>query len=201
MTTPIRRRPMALVVGGALMVTVTGATFGPQPAVALTCGGHPDDAAVVLITSGYPPAAPFEHAVIATVQEIRPVQGDAFTWGAILVVRIDASLRGGLPLDTREIYNPPLGLSGWTEFVEGGQFLVAASPAEADGVGPVIATFLCAPNERISSPARFWELVGHAANPMLPATNLPPPTSTTTTFAAGLALLGLAVALGARRAA
>jgi hypothetical protein len=166
---------------------------------ALTCAPHPDNVAELVIRSGYPEDAPHEDVVIATIEDIRPEGGDAFTFGETLIVRIDAVLRGGLPLTTREIYNPPLGVSGWPGFTQGGQFLIAAGPAVWEGIGDVVSTSLCAPNEQITSRDRFDQLVFMSTNPILPATSLPAPTSSFAAVGVGLGLVLVGIALAVRR--
>jgi LPXTG-motif cell wall-anchored protein len=164
-------------------------------AEALTCASHPDDAAELVIGSGYPERGPYEHVVIATVLNIEPVNGDAGSFGQVLTVELDAVLRGDLPLSTPEIFNPSLGLAGWPWFNIGRQYLIPAHP-NFDGDDGRVSTFLCAPIEEISSPDRFRELVSFSPNPVLPNTSVTPPSPLP---AAGLVLLLIAAAVAARR--
>ena len=152
-------------VGCASLLLVTG------PAAGLTCGptkGYQDEA----IQSGWPPDAPHEHVVIATIGDIRPIQGDSASWGEILHVRLDAVLRGDLPLDTSQIFNPPLGSSGWIPFRAGRQYLIAAHPP-SEGTYGAVQTFLCSPNEEVTSVDQFNMLVSYADDPVLADTAMP----------------------------
>jgi hypothetical protein len=110
----------------------------------------------------------------------------------VLGIHVDAVLRGDLPMSTSAIFNPPLGASGWIGFRPGAQFLIAANP-NYDGTDGQLSTFLCAPNEEITSPDRFAELVSLSAEPRLSDTALP--TSSPLPWW-GLALLLLGVTLG-----
>jgi hypothetical protein len=153
----------------------------------------------IAITSGFPQAAPMEHVFIATVLDIRSERGDADTWGEWLTVRMDAVLRGDLPLTTSEVFNPPLGSGGWIGFTVGSQFLIAAHPSfdEDDGW---ISTWQCAPNEEITSVERFAALVALSANPLIADTGMPPPDPPISPLQiAGLALVAAAVVVATRR--
>lgn len=145
--------------------------LGASPAAALTCEpseGHAREA----IRSGWPPDAPHEFVFIATIGQISPIKGDSHTWGDIVEIRVDAVLRGDLPLATTELYNPPLGSSGWGPFRSGGQYLIAANPSRQDTPGHVY-TFMCSPNEEITTDDRFQELIAYSDTPVLADTALP----------------------------
>jgi hypothetical protein len=161
-----------------------------SPAAGLTCA-KPPNGAELAIRSGWPEAAPFEHVVIATIRAIQPENGDAGTWGEVLTVDVDAVLRGDLPLSSIEIFNPPLGLSGWLGFRPGAQYLIAVNPP-SEGTGGRPATSLCAPNELITSPDRFAELLSFAAEPRLSNTAVP---RGTPLIGWGIAMLLVALAL------
>ena len=152
----------------ALLPAALVALTATMQVAGLSCGpteGFADE----MVRDGWPQAAPYEHVVIATVLEVRPERDDSATWGEVLHVRLDAVLRGNLPLTTTEIFNPPLGGSGWIGFRAGGQYLIGAhDPDEASGGR--VPTFLCAANEEITSEARFTEFVSYAAAPRLPDT-------------------------------
>ena len=157
----------------AVAASVACAWFvlGASPAAALTCEpseGHAREA----IRSGWPPDAPHEFVFIATIGQISPVKGDSHTWGDIVEIRVDAVLRGELPLATTELYNPPLDASGWGPFRSGGQYLIAANPSAEDTPGHVY-TFMCAPNEEITTARRFHELIAYSDSPTLADTALP----------------------------
>jgi hypothetical protein len=145
----------------------------PAPAEALTCA-ITEGAAEALIRDGWPPAAPYEYALIVTVIEITPERGDSGSYGEVLRVRTDAVLRGDAPLSTVEIFNPPLGIAGWPDFAPGHQYFIGANPP-SESTGGRIQTFLCAPNEEITTRARFAELLSYSAHPMLPSTAVSPP--------------------------
>jgi hypothetical protein len=190
-------RPIAVAMLGIL---ATAVVLAPGRTAALTCATMPGDEAIA-ITSGWPQAAPMEHVFIATVLGIRPERGDANTWGEWLTLRMDAVLRGDLPLATIDVFNPPLGSGGWIGFSVGSQFLIAASPqVTADGSDRLISTWQCAPNEKITSVERFDELVALSADPRISNTAMPPPDPPITLpQVAGLALVATAVVLAARR--
>lgn len=192
-----RPRPRHLAFAAAGLVV--GLLTVHDEALALTCGTHPPDAAAQVITVGYPRDAPYRDVFIATIERILPDRGDAMTFGATLIIRVDAVLRGDLALSTREVYNPSLGLAGWVGFREGGQFLIAAGPAVVDGLGEVLSTFACAPNEEIRSPERFWELVRLSPRALLPATSVPRQWAEAPWATVGLGLLALSLGLALRR--
>lgn len=157
----------------AVLASVAGAwiLLGASSAVALTCEpseGHAREA----IRSGWPPDAPHEFVFIATIGQTRPIKGDSHTWGDIVEIHVDAVLRGDLPLATTELYNPPLDASGWGPFRGGGQYLIAANPSAEDTPGDV-HTFMCSPNEEITTTDRFQELIAHSDAPVLADTALP----------------------------
>jgi hypothetical protein len=172
-------------------VSLTGWPGSTSSAAGLTCA-TPANGAELAIRTGWPEAKPLEHVVIATIREIQPENGDAGTWGEVLTVDVDAVLRGDLPLSTLEIFNAPLGASGWVGFRPGAQYLIAAGPA-SEGTGGRPATSLCAPNEEITSPDRFAELVSFATEPRLSNTALPSRSALT---GWGIALLLVAFTLG-----
>lgn len=185
------RRPIChMALGAALVITVSAGVTGHV--AGLTCA-TPVDGAELAITSGWPDAAPFEFVVIGTIRDIQAERGDAATWGEVLSLDVDAVLRGDLPLSALEIFNPPLGSAGWLGFRPGAQYLIAANPS-SEGTGGRVSTFLCAPNEEISSPERFAELVSFAAEPRLPDTAMP---STSSAAGWGYALVLLDITLGA----
>ena len=190
-------RPMAVAVLGIL---ATALALAPGRTAALSCGTMPGDEEIAII-SGWPQDAPMEHVFIATVLGIRAERGDAQTWGEWLTVRMDAVLRGDLPLATTEVFNPSLGSGGWIGFSVGSQFLIAASPqATAGGSDRPISTWQCAPNEKITSVERFNELVALSAAPRISNTAMPPPGPPIGLLqAAGLALVATSVVLTARR--
>jgi hypothetical protein len=160
----------------------------PTPVVGLSCGprhGFEDE----MIRDGWPEAAPYDYVVIATIDDIQPERGDSGTWGEVLRVRIDAVLRGDVPLATTEIFNPPLGSSGWLGFEVGHRYLIGARPP-AEGTGGRIYTFLCAAR------ARFDELVSYSAHPVLSDTALEPPGRVAEL---GWLLVGAALSLAAWR--
>lgn len=193
----LRRTPDALrTLTPALLLGICAAGVIASSTTGLTCGRTPDDLEVA-ITSGWPQASPADHVVIATITDILPERGDAFTWGERLTVQIDAVLRGDLPLMTLEIFNPPLGAAGWPDFRVGGQFLIVAHPDTSNGGR--LSTWLCPPNEEISSIERFNHLVAMAASPRISNTAMPPPPAPIVLFqATGLVLIGLAVSLVVR---
>ena len=186
----MRRLACALLLGATLAIA-------HDPTLGISCARLPDDLQVA-ITSGWPPAAPADHVVIATITDLRAERGDASTWGEHLTVRIDAVLRGNLPLATIEIFNPPLGTSGWPDFRIGGQFLIVAHPDASNGGR--ISTWLCPPNEEITSVERFNQLVALSLDPRISDTAMSPPEPP---FGwqqpAGLVLISLAVVFIARR--
>ncbi len=168
----VRARPIAMAIFGIL---ATAAALAPGRTAALSCGTLPGDEEIA-ITSGWPQAAPMEHVFIATVLSIRADRGDANTWGEWLTVRIDAVLRGDLPVATTEVFNPSLGSGGWIGFSVGSQFLIAAySKVTFEGSDRPISTWQCAPNEKITSVQRFNELVALSADPRISNTAMPPP--------------------------
>lgn len=159
------------VVSRVVIAIVAIAALGSvQRAAALTCGIE-RDAAEQAIVAGWPEADPYEYVFIATVLHVVPEQGGAGSSGEVLTIRIDAVLRGDLPLTTDRVFNPPLGSSGWLGFERGHEYLIAARPNWNDDDGRV-STFLCTPNEEITSRERFAELVALAADPRLPDTAL-----------------------------
>ena len=174
----------------AISVGVTGHAAG------LSCASAPD-AAELAITSGWPEASPVEFVVIGTIRDIRPQNGDSATWGEVLTIDVDAVLRGDLPSSALEIFNPPLGSAGWLGFRPGAQYLIAANPS-SEGTGGRVSTFLCAPNEEITSTDRFAELVSFAAKPRLPNTAIQP-TSTTVGLGYALILMGITLGMIGRR--
>lgn len=178
------------------LVGLSAWTVQADSALGLSCATPPNGAELA-ITSGWPEAAPLDYVVIATIRDIQPVNGDSGTWGEVLVVRVDAVLRGDLSLSTTEIFNPPLGSPGWPWFTAGGQFLIGAH-ASSEGTGGRISTNLCAPNEEIASPDRFHELVALSAEPRLSNTAMPRPGSFPT-WGLGLVVLGCAITIAARR--
>ena len=190
-------RPIAVAMLGIL---ATALALAPGRTAALSCATMPGDEEIA-ITSGWPQDAPMEHVFIATVLGIRAERGDANTWGEWLTVRVDAVLRGDLPLATTEVFNPSLGSGGWIGFSVGSQFLIAASPqATVDGSDRPISTWQCAPNEEITSVERFNELVALSVDPRISNTAMPPPNPPTNLpQVAGLALVATAVVLAARR--
>ena len=190
-------RPISMAI---LAFLATAVVLAPGRTAALSCGTLPGDEEIA-ITSGWPQDAPMEHVFIATVLGIRADRGDANTWGEWLTVRIDAVLRGDLPLATTEVFNPSLGSGGWIGFSVGSQFLTAASPqATADGGDRPISTWQCAPNEEITSVERFNELVALSADPRISNTAMPPPDPPIKLpQVAGLALVAAAVVLAVRR--
>ena len=190
-------RPIVVAMLGIL---ATALALAPGRTAALSCGTLPGDEEIA-ITSGWPQDAPMEHVFIATVLGIRADRGDASTWGEWLTVRMDAVLRGDLPLATTEVFNPSLGSGGWIGFSVGSQFLIAAySKSTVDGSERPISTWQCAPNEKITSLERFNELVALSADPLISNTAMPPPDPPTNLpQVAGLALVATAVVLAARR--
>lgn len=180
----------AAVFGVSISAAVTSHAAG------LTCATPPDGAELA-IRSGWPEVAPFEFVVIATIRDITPANGDASTWGEVLGIHVEAVLRGDLPMSTSAIFNPPLGASGWLGFRPGAQFLIAAHP-NFDGTDGQLSTFLCAPNEEITSPERFNELVSFSAEPRLSDTAVPP-NSALPRWGVTLLLLGTALGIAVRR--
>jgi len=195
MTVLARRMAVAM-----LAILATALALAPGGAAGLSCGTLPGDEEIA-ITSGWPQAAPMEHVFIATVLGIRAERGDANTWGEWLTVRMDAVLRGNLPLATIEVFNPSLGSGGWIGFSVGSQFLIAAYPnVTVDGSDRPISTWQCAPNEKIASVERFNELVAFSADPRISNTAMPPPDPPISLpQVAGLALVVTGLVLAARR--
>lgn len=190
-------KPIAVVILGFL---TTGLALAPGRTAALSCGTLPGDEEIA-ITSGWPQDAPMEHVFIATVVGIRADRGDAQTWGEWLTVRMDAVLRGDLPLATTEVFNPSLGSGGWIGFSVGRQFLIAAyTNVTIEGSDRPISTWQCAPNEEIRTVERFNELVALSADPRISNTAMPPPGPPADLLqVAGLALVATSVVLAARR--
>ena len=185
-----RRRSLSAI---ALLTSISATAWpdSTSPAAGLTCA-TPANGAELAIRTGWPEAEPFEFVVIATIREIQPENRDAGTWGEVLTIDVEAVLRGDLPLTTLEIFNPPLGASGWVGFRTGAQYLIAAGPP-SEGTGGRPVTSLCAPNEEITSPDRFAELVSFATEPRLSNTAMP---SRSALIGWGIALLLAALALG-----
>lgn len=151
--------------------TASAILWGSAPVGAIVCEpseGHEEEA----IRTGWPPDAPYEFMLIATIEEVHAIRGDRETWGELIDMRIDAVLRGDLPLATNELHNPGLGTYGWETFEVGGQYLIAASASTAETPGDVY-TSGCAPNEEVTSTARFDELVSYSAAPVLADTASP----------------------------
>lgn len=165
--------------------------LGSSPAGAVVCDPPPGQAAEAIQT-GWPPDAPHEFVFVATIREITPVQGDSHAWGEIVELRVDAVLRGDLPLAIIDLYNPPLGASGWGPFRTGGQYLIAANPSPRGMPGYVMTT-LCSPNEEVTTEARLQELLAYSAAPVLADTAVSGPELETAIL--GWTFLGGSVAL------
>ena len=184
-----RRIASACLLGAALVA------LGTESAASVVCEpaeGHTQEA----IQTGWPPDAPYEYVLVATIQHVRPLRGDPDTWGQMLEIRVEAVLRGDLPLSTSKLYNPPLGVYGWQPFRVGRQYLIAAGPS-ANGTPGEIFTSRCAPNEEITTRERFDELVGYSERPILADTALPTENSGTTLT--GWLLVGVAAGIAFRR--
>lgn len=164
-------------------------------AAGLSCARLPGDLEEA-IRSGWPAGAPSDYALIGTITGLTEERGDANTWGETLTVRVDAVLRGELPLSEIQIYNPPTGAAGWVGFAAGRQYFIVASDAE-DGR---ISTWACPPNEEVTSTDRFAELVAISLAPRVSNTAMTAPEAPTAPLAlTGVVLISLAMLAAVRR--
>jgi hypothetical protein len=155
----ILRATLAAVTLGAV-----SAVLIPTAAIGLTCANTPNGAELA-IAGGWPQDAPYDYVLIGVVSVRDPIRGDAATWGEHLTVDVQAVLLGDGISSVAKILNPPTGSAGWTPFREGRRFLIAGYVTD-DG----LTTFLCTPNERITSQARAEELIALARQPTAPDT-------------------------------
>jgi len=158
---------LRLALVGAAWVTLL---LLPGRAAALTCGitaSMPTNSAELAIAGGWPDD-PYYVVLIGIVLGIDPEQGDAGTFGETLTVQVEGVLVGTTRGRTVEIFNPPLGGSGWIGFEVDGQYLIAAYEDEEHG----LLTFLCTPNQPVESRERFDQLVSLAEAPLVPDTSM-----------------------------